>query len=216
MRVQVRVDRLRDRVDVGAATTGELDAFFAETRDLLGVLVDDTALAVTEGATTSDALEEILTMVAKINELVSGISGASREQSLGVHEILSAMDQLDEVTQQNAAMVEEMTAAGRGLRSDSNALSEVMARFGGDRSSASPAARPEPAAVGGRRVVGAAVLEALTAAGVEVPATLMVGVPDHFVEHGTRRRLLEGLGFTPEGIARRILEAVGSAVEAAS
>ena len=79
---------------------------------------------------TSVALSEILSMVAKINELVSGISSASKEQSTGVREIHSAMDQLDEVTQKNAAMVEEMTAASHNLKADSLALSDVVSKFG--------------------------------------------------------------------------------------
>lgn len=57
---------------------------------------------------------------------------------------------------------------------------------------------------------GSAVLEALSQAGRTIPPTLMIGVPDQFVEHGTRARLLEKLGFTPEGLAQRILEAVGA------
>ena len=56
---------------------------------------------------------------------------------------------------------------------------------------------------------GAAVLEALAQAGVPIPATLMIGVPDGFVEHGTRARLLQKLGFTPKDLAQRILKAVG-------
>ena len=52
-----------------------------------------------------------------------------------------------------------MTAAGRGLRSDSNALSEVMARFGGDRSPATPSGTVGALSMGGRQVVGSAVLE---------------------------------------------------------
>ncbi len=63
---------------------------------------------------------------------------------------------------------------------------------------------------------GAAVLEALAAEGRALPPTLLVGVPDRFVEHGTRARLLEKLGFTPRGIADRILEAVGSPTLSAS
>ena len=43
---------------------------------------------------------------------------------------------------------------------------------------------------------------------------LMIGVPDRFVEHGTRRRLLEKLGFTPAGLAERILQGFEAAVEA--
>ncbi len=61
---------------------------------------------------------------------------------------------------------------------------------------------------------GSALIEALAQAGVSIPAMLMIGIPDAFVEHGTRGRLLEKLGLTPEGVADRILEAVGRPVSA--
>ncbi|HZM00558.1 MAG TPA: 1-deoxy-D-xylulose-5-phosphate synthase [Planctomycetota bacterium] len=56
---------------------------------------------------------------------------------------------------------------------------------------------------------GAAVLEALAAEGRPLPATLVIGVPDRFVEHGARGRLLERLGFTPAALAERIAAALG-------
>lgn len=62
---------------------------------------------------------------------------------------------------------------------------------------------------------GAAVLEALTASGQPLPAVLTLGVPDRFVEHGTRKRLLAKLGFTPRGLADRILQALGVEADAA-
>ena len=57
---------------------------------------------------------------------------------------------------------------------------------------------------------GAAVLEGLCAAGVTLPPALLVGVPDRFVSHGSRGRLLERVGLTPQAVAERILRAVGS------
>ena len=61
---------------------------------------------------------------------------------------------------------------------------------------------------------GSAVLEALAAEGTPLPATLAVGVPDRFIEHGARSTLLERLGFTPQALAQRILNEVGSPVGA--
>jgi 1-deoxy-D-xylulose-5-phosphate synthase len=59
---------------------------------------------------------------------------------------------------------------------------------------------------------GAAVLEALSAAGVTMPPTLMIGAPDRFIEHGSRATLLERLGLTPAGVVERILRTIGSPV----
>jgi 1-deoxy-D-xylulose-5-phosphate synthase len=56
---------------------------------------------------------------------------------------------------------------------------------------------------------GAAVLEALSEHGERVPPSLLIGVPDRFIEHGARGRLLERLGFTPVALAERIVAALG-------
>ncbi len=55
---------------------------------------------------------------------------------------------------------------------------------------------------------GGAVLEALAGRGGPLPPTLTIGAPDRFIEHGTRAELLERIGFTPRGLADRILQAV--------
>ena len=78
---------------------------------------------------TGDALEGIVRTVAEISALVSEISVSATEQATGVSEINSAVLQLDQVTQQNAAMVEETTAASHVLASNAGAMSDLVARF---------------------------------------------------------------------------------------
>ena len=56
---------------------------------------------------------------------------------------------------------------------------------------------------------GAAVLESLAEQGQRVPPSLLIGVPDRFIEHGGRARLLERIGFTPAALAERIGAALG-------
>jgi len=56
---------------------------------------------------------------------------------------------------------------------------------------------------------GSAVLEALAERDGVLPPTLMIGVPDRFIEHGSRESLMKKLGFTPQGIADRVLKALG-------
>lgn len=82
-----------------------------------------------------DALQSIMTRVNHIAELVSDIANGAEEQSTGLYEINTGMTQLDQVTQQNAAMVEEATAAGHLLNSDSTKLAEMVSQFqtDGDR-----------------------------------------------------------------------------------
>jgi 1-deoxy-D-xylulose-5-phosphate synthase len=63
---------------------------------------------------------------------------------------------------------------------------------------------------------GSAVLEALAAEGHGLPPVLAIGIPDRFVEHGTRADLLARVGLTPEAVAERIVQAVGSPVASAA
>ncbi|RFB89507.1 chemotaxis protein [Rhizobium leguminosarum bv. trifolii] len=93
---------------------------------------------------TGKALEEIVTQVGDINGNVVAIVEASREQATGLKEINQAVNTLDQATQQNAAMVEESTAASHSLAKEAETLRLLLARFrlpGQPRSQAqSPAA----------------------------------------------------------------------------
>lgn len=76
-----------------------------------------------------EALEDVIERVGNISELVSGISRTAADQADGLKEINSGVANLDNVTQNNAAMVEEATAAAHLLRNEANALTELMGRF---------------------------------------------------------------------------------------
>jgi methyl-accepting chemotaxis protein len=78
---------------------------------------------------TGTALEAISTQVQEINRHVHAIAEATREQSLGLSEINTAVNTMDQGTQQNAAMVEQTTAASHGLANESAALIELLAQF---------------------------------------------------------------------------------------
>lgn len=94
---------------------------------------------------TGAALSEIVTSVSEISERVASIAGAAREQSVGLNEINAAVNDLDHVTQQNAAMFEETTAASHALTSEADALASAVSQFdlGGD--SSAPEEAPETA-----------------------------------------------------------------------
>ena len=81
-----------------------------------------------------EALQSIASRVNQISQLMSGIADGAAEQSTGLDEINTGMSQLDQVTQQNAAMVEQSTAAGHLLNSDASKLSEIVAYFKVDAS----------------------------------------------------------------------------------
>jgi methyl-accepting chemotaxis protein len=78
---------------------------------------------------TGDALKQIADSVSEIAELVSNIAVASRQQSANLVEINSAVTQLDQSTQQNAARLEETTAASEGLTKDAVALVGTVSHF---------------------------------------------------------------------------------------
>jgi methyl-accepting chemotaxis protein len=75
------------------------------------------------------ALDGVIEKVGAISDLVAGISTTASEQAQGLNEINSGVSSLDTVTQKNAAMVEETTAAAHMLRNEAAKLGELMARF---------------------------------------------------------------------------------------
>jgi methyl-accepting chemotaxis protein len=78
---------------------------------------------------TGKALEAIVAEVQEINRHVGAIVTATREQSVGLQEINTAVNNMDQGTQQNAAMVEEQTAASHALAQEAGALDELLRQF---------------------------------------------------------------------------------------
>ena len=78
---------------------------------------------------TGAALKVIGDYVVTINQHMDAIAISAREQSVGLAEVNTAVNQMDQVTQQNAAMVEEMNAAGATLAHESSQLKELISQF---------------------------------------------------------------------------------------
>jgi hypothetical protein len=89
-------------------------------------------------------MTEVVSSIRRVTDLMGEISAASNEQSLGVSQVGEAVTQMDQVTQQNAALVEEMAAAASGLKSQAQDLVQVVAVFklSGNDSRQGMAARP--------------------------------------------------------------------------
>lgn len=111
---------------------------------------------------TGEALEAIRKHVVQINDHVHSIATASNEQSIGLQEINIAVNQMDQVTQSNAAMVEETTAATHMLSQEAGKLAELISHFRIDGVSArirqadgGSAAHASPARALGQRVADA-------------------------------------------------------------
>ena len=80
-------------------------------------------------AHAGETINEVVVNVQRVTALVSEIASATQEQSTGLNEINKAVVSMDEVTQQNAALVEESAAAAESLDAQAHALSEAVARF---------------------------------------------------------------------------------------
>ena len=78
---------------------------------------------------TGQSLDGIVAKVGEIDLLISEIARSSQEQATGLNQVNSAVNQMDQVTQQNAAMVEQTTAASANLRTEAHDLSDMMQRF---------------------------------------------------------------------------------------
>ena len=100
-----------------------------EIKDLIAqsvAQVDGGARQVTEAGHTMDS---IVAQVRRVNDLVGEISAASGEQTRGIEQISLAVSQLDEVTQQNAALVEESAAAADSMQSQARTLAHAVSAF---------------------------------------------------------------------------------------
>ncbi|MCE8439445.1 methyl-accepting chemotaxis protein [Rhodovulum sulfidophilum] len=119
----------------------------SEAAKEIKTLIDTSSTQVETGVSlvnrTGAALQDIASRVSRISEHIEGIATGAQEQSVGLGEINVGVTQLDKVTQQNAAMVEEATAACVTLKQEADKLLTLVARFRlGDDVTATTAAKP--------------------------------------------------------------------------
>ncbi len=123
-----------------------------EIKTLISASGQQVGAGVTLVGQTGEALQRIVDRVAEIDGLVSEISASAQEQATGLQQVNTAVNQMDQVTQQNAAMVEESTAASHSLSQEADVLAASVSRFRTGQAAApvairkpAPIAAPAPA-----------------------------------------------------------------------
>jgi methyl-accepting chemotaxis protein len=118
-----------------------------EIKDLIGKSSIEVETGVKLVSDTGEALKTIEGYIVTINQHMDSIATSAREQSVGLAEVNTAVNQMDQVTQQNAAMVEEANAAGATLATEAARLRELVSEFqlGGTGSASSTARTPNRA-----------------------------------------------------------------------
>ncbi|XLZ70232.1 methyl-accepting chemotaxis protein [Massilia sp. SR12] len=96
-------------------------------------LIDNSVTQVNAGTTlvqqAGTTMGEVVTSVRRVTDIMGEITSASREQSVGIDEVNQAIGQMDQVTQQNAALVEQAAAAAASMQEQAAQLAQVAASF---------------------------------------------------------------------------------------
>ncbi len=122
----------------------------AEAASQIKGLIEDSVTKVDSGSElvqqSSDALGDIVTAVKQVSTIMGEISASSVEQSEGIEQVSDAVVQMDQMTQQNAALVEEAAAAAKALEDEASQLNRRVAFFKTQRSVDGGSMTPPPAA----------------------------------------------------------------------
>nr|WP_280868797.1 methyl-accepting chemotaxis protein [Herbaspirillum sp. LeCh32-8] len=109
-------------------------------------LIDDSVAKVGDGSRLVEqagvTMGEVVTSVQRVTDVVAEISSASQEQSTGIEQVNHAISQMDQTTQQNAALVEQAAAAAQALQDQANRLTEVVSVFKIDGMQAAAPVKP--------------------------------------------------------------------------
>ncbi|WP_420472632.1 methyl-accepting chemotaxis protein [Noviherbaspirillum sp. ST9] len=100
-----------------------------EIKTLIGTSVERVEAGTTLVDQAGSTMQEIVASIRRVTDIMSEISAASNEQSIGVSQVGEAIAQMDEVTQQNAALVEEMAAAAENLKNEAEQLVQAVSVF---------------------------------------------------------------------------------------
>ncbi|MFC0253016.1 methyl-accepting chemotaxis protein [Massilia consociata] len=118
-----------------------------EIKSLIGDSVEKVEAGTRLVDQTGETMEQVVTSIRRVTDIMAEISSASQEQTGGIEQVNAAIGQMDQVTQQNAALVEESAAAATSMQEQAAKLAEVVGVFKLDaHSMAAPATRAPQAA----------------------------------------------------------------------
>ncbi len=100
-----------------------------EIKSLISASVEKVEVGARQVNEAGESMSEIVSQVERVSQLISELSSASLEQSTGINQVGEAVTQLDQVTQQNAALVEENAAAAESLKDQAAKLANVVSVF---------------------------------------------------------------------------------------
>ena len=100
-----------------------------EIKELIGNSVDSIAAGSTQVAKAGKTMDEVVTSVSRVTEIMAAITAASSEQSTGIGHVNQAITEMDSVTQQNAALVEQAAAAAGSMQEQASHLAQLVSRF---------------------------------------------------------------------------------------
>jgi methyl-accepting chemotaxis protein len=159
-----------------------------EIKALIGASVEKVDSGSRLVADAGKTMQEIVGSVQRVSDIIGEITAASSEQSDGIGQVNQSVTQLDQMTQQNAALVEESAAAAESLRDQAQRLASVIATFRldahGVTAAPAPAARFTPKPVAPAKPVAAkaapakpAPAPAVTKVAVAAPAAVTAAAP---------------------------------------
>jgi methyl-accepting chemotaxis protein len=129
----------------------------AAAKEIRGLISDSVTKVEAGGRLVDEAgvtMQEIVQGIGRVTDIMADITSASAEQSTGIEQVNEAITQMDGVTQQNAALVEEAAAAAASLQEQATTLAQLVSvfnvghgRLGAMRQAAQPAAAGRSLAV---------------------------------------------------------------------
>ena len=150
-----------------------------EIKALIGASVGTVEAGSAQVGQAGEAMHEIVSSVQRVSDLIGEITSSSTEQRDGINQVNQAVNNLDQMTQQNAALVEESAAAAAALRDQAQRLAEVVSVFnvGHSTSAAAPPYRAPAAAPATARPLAQPPAK---------PAARLTAAPAHVVKASTK------------------------------